>query len=187
MPILTNPRWEQFARLVVQEGTLHNRNGRSMSDLYLRAGFESEPTMCSARANASRLLRTVKPVIDRIRELQEDAAKLTGVTVATITGELDAIADIAMTEKQCGAAVSAITSKAKLHGLFVDRQETGKPGDFSKAETAAELAETMLRSVNPDLRTITAEQREMCLEEMDRHSRVLQTIADGRGSASRAD
>lgn len=55
----------------------------------------------------------------------------TQVTVASITEDLDRIAAGAEANLQFGAAKGAVETKAKLHGLLVDRKETGAPGEFA--------------------------------------------------------
>ncbi len=55
----------------------------------------------------------------------------TRVTVETITAELDEARALALRCDQPSAAISATATKAKLHGLIVDRKESGQPGDFA--------------------------------------------------------
>jgi hypothetical protein len=41
--------------------------------------------------------------------------------------------------EQAGPALNATVAKAKLHGLIVDRKESGAPGDFAALSTEAEV------------------------------------------------
>ena len=47
---------------------------------------------------------------------------------------------------QAGAAVSALTLKAKLAGLIVDKKEVGKPGEF-EGMNVDELRELIARGI----------------------------------------
>lgn len=63
----------------------------------------------------------------------------TKVSVESVTSELDLVRDGALASEQFGAAHAAVVSKAKLHGIMIDRKETGAPGDFAGVQTAEEL------------------------------------------------
>lgn len=65
----------------------------------------------------------------------------TRVTVETITQELDDAASLARRVEQPGAVIQAIQTKAKLHGLLIDRKETGQPGDFDGLKTETEVVD----------------------------------------------
>lgn len=77
----------------------------------------------------------------------------TKVTVETITADLDRIMLAAEEAKQFGAAKGAVDTKAKLHGLLVERRETGEPGAFAQSEddvlqrVQAELGEDAARQL----------------------------------------
>jgi hypothetical protein len=72
--------------------------------------------------------------------------------------------------------VQATSVKAKVCGLFVEKTEIGKPGDFSDTKTCVEIAERLLLEINPNIR-ITDEKREMVLAELDRHIASVAAIA----------
>ena len=55
----------------------------------------------------------------------------TRVTMETISDQLDEDRAFAVRVEQAGPALNATIAKAKLHGLIVDRKETGGPGDFA--------------------------------------------------------
>lgn len=77
---------------------------------------------------ASKMLAEDK-VQARLHELQAEAREKHGVTIESLTAELEEARTIAKAEKQASAAVSATMGKAKLHGLVVDKNEvTGKDG-----------------------------------------------------------
>jgi len=77
MPALANPRHERFAQLIV-EGLMNGERTYSQGRAYIAAGYEAKDAGKrggSAEAAASRLLRKVKPILDRVRELQAEANK----------------------------------------------------------------------------------------------------------------
>ena len=89
-----------------------------------RKAYTVSPTTkpTSIWVNASKLLASTK-VAQRVAELQAEHAKRHEVTVDSLTNELDEVLALAKENKQASAAVQAIMSKAKLHGLIVDKAE----------------------------------------------------------------
>src|SRR5215831_7876973 len=78
MPALANPRHERFAQLIVEGLMNGERKAYSQGRAYIAAGYEAKDAGKrggSAEAAASRLLNRVKPIIDRVRELQAEATK----------------------------------------------------------------------------------------------------------------
>jgi hypothetical protein len=125
MPALTNSRHEAFAQALAR--------GTSASAAYLRAGFKPH------RSNAASLARK-KHISVRVAELQEEqlaihqeataeAAANAKVTIESLIAEAEAARVKAMSEKGgAAAAVSALTAKAKLAGMWrerVDQHNTG--------------------------------------------------------------
>src|SRR6516162_9498493 len=72
MPALSNPRYERFAQALFAGLAGETRVGRAQSTAYLTA-YPNCTNGNSAEAAASRLLRRVKPILDRVRELQAQA------------------------------------------------------------------------------------------------------------------
>src|SRR5215470_3360206 len=73
MPALDNPRWEAFAQAIVKGLASDKPNGKNTQKAaYLAAGY-SPRSDHAAENSASRLMRNVGPVVERIRELQEQA------------------------------------------------------------------------------------------------------------------
>lgn len=102
MPTLKNAKYEAFAQGLAK--------GRSQEDAYAEAGFKPH------RQNASRLM-TNDDIQRRVAELQGKAAQKVSITVESLATELEEARQIAITEKQSSAAVSATMGKAKLFGL----------------------------------------------------------------------
>jgi hypothetical protein len=125
VPVLKNPRHEIFAQALGR--------GFSASAAYMEAGFRPN------RHNAAALARE-KHIITRVAELQEqqlaihqqataEAAANAKVTIESLIAEAEAARIKAMSEKGgAAAAVTALTAKAKLAGMWrekVDQHNTG--------------------------------------------------------------
>jgi len=127
MPALKNPRHEAFAQALAR--------GMSAAASYRQVGFKPH------RANAATLARK-EHISVRVAELQEEqlaihqqataaAAANKQVTIESLIAEAEAARVKAMSEKGgAAAAVSALTAKAKLAGMWrekVDQHNTGSP------------------------------------------------------------
>ena len=77
----------------------------------------------------------------RVEELQAEHRAVHDVTIERLTEKLEDARLLANKEGQAGAAVSAITAMAKLHGLMVDRSkvETSNASDMTPEELVVEL------------------------------------------------
>ena len=181
MPALLNPRWERFSQLVAS-GLANNLLGFTQADAYKAAGYKANGH--SAEVCASRMLKYVEPVVQRIQELHRENGKRRKTTVESIVDRLDLASRIAEEDRLPAALTQAETSKAKILGLQVDRQEVGKPGDFNASQTTDELAQAMLAQAGAS--TITSDMKAMALAELERHSRVLASIAAGEPSSDLA-
>jgi hypothetical protein len=127
MPALKNPRHEAFAQTLAR--------GMSASAAYAEAGYKAN------RHNAAALARE-EHIRTRVTELQEEqlaihkqataeAVANAKVTIESLISEAEAARAKAMSEKGgAAAAVSALTAKAKLAGMWrekVDQHNTGSP------------------------------------------------------------
>ena len=127
MPALKNPRHEAFAQALAR--------GMSASAAYVEGGYKAN------RHNAAALARE-EHIRTRVTELQEEqlaihqqataaAAANKQVTIESLIAEAEAARAKAMSEKGgAAAAVSALTAKAKLAGMWrekVDQHNTGSP------------------------------------------------------------
>jgi hypothetical protein len=111
---LSNARHERFAQELAA--------GKTADAGYKAAGYRKH------RGNAARLSANER-VTERVRELQAIGAERAAVTIQSLIEEAEE-ARIKAMESQNGAAaaVSAITAKAKLAGLWrekVDQHSTG--------------------------------------------------------------
>jgi len=81
----------------------------------------------------------------RISELNRSIAMKTRVTVESLTDEFNDAIALAKETKNAPAITQAALAKGKLHGLIVDRKESGAPGDFAALTTVDEVL-TVIRS-----------------------------------------
>ena len=73
-------------------------------------------------------LFTHPKVSQRVMELQEEARERNMVSIESITQEYEEARQKAMNDGQAAAMVSATTGKAKLHGLFIEKQDVKHGG-----------------------------------------------------------
>lgn len=102
MAVLRNAKHEAFAQGLAK--------GHTADEAYQNAGFKPN------RGNATRL-KANESIQQRVAELQGKAAQKVSITVESLATELEEARQIAITEKQSSAAVSATMGKAKLFGL----------------------------------------------------------------------
>ncbi len=124
MPALKNPRWEAFAQAIVAGLASERPNKKNTAKAaYLAAGY-STTTDNATRAAASRLLTNVIPVVERIRELQEQA-------LARVDRKLD-------------------ISRERIGRNLDEASRTYDPNDLDNAQSAEQLATLLLQSVGLD-------------------------------------
>ena len=115
MPPLPNARQEKFAQNVAK--------GMANTKAYEEAGYNPH------HANPTRM-RNNERVSGRIYELLRKSETDLVVDRNTMT---NVYSDLLHASREAGnynAAKGAADSLAKLHGLMIDRKETGRPGDF---------------------------------------------------------
>ena len=150
MPALANPRWERFAQCLV-EGLLNgHRKSFSHGRAYIAAGYlakDAGKPGGSAEAAASRLLKKVKPILDRVRELQAELAKHTAESREKCVAELNELRRDAHAEKAYGAAVSAVMGKAKILNFINDQVDVKQQVDFNSAQSMTDIGRKLLQSI----------------------------------------
>jgi hypothetical protein len=120
MPILENARHERYAQELAK--------GKTANEAYALAGYVPNGK------NASRL-KGNEGVQTRVEEILRKAAIRTELTVARLTEDLLRIARKGEALKEgsgLSVARQATMDAAKLNGLIMERQEVGRPGDFSR-------------------------------------------------------
>lgn len=108
----------RFAEFYVETG--------NASEAYRRAYNAENMKPQSIWTKASQVLAKGKVAV-RVMELQAEARERSLVTIKSISEQYDADRDLAHSEGQAGAAVSATTAKARLHGLF-EKDNTQRGG-----------------------------------------------------------
>jgi phage terminase small subunit len=129
MTALKNPRHEKFA-LALSEG-------KSATEAYTAAGYKP------CRQNAARLT-TNDDIQARLAEIQGAAAKSAEVTVQSLLDELEHARSRADGLDQLSAAVKAISEKAKISGLLVQRVEVGGVGAFDNCDSREAVADALM-------------------------------------------
>jgi len=148
MPALNNPRWERFAQAIVEGLANGDRKPYSQGRAYIAAGYTAKDQGKrggSAECAASRLLNRVKPILERVRELQAIAARNAAETAEKMAHELNEIQYEARADKAHAAAVSAVLGKARILNIVPD--ESAKPIDFAQANSMHDLGRKLLQSV----------------------------------------
>ena len=108
MPVLANPKHEVFAQELAK--------GRTLEDAYVAAGYSK------SRSNAS-ALRTKYNILERVLELQGAGVERTEVTIEGLIREADELQRLAKASGMYAASITALTAKAKLAGLWIERSD----------------------------------------------------------------
>src|SRR5262245_34910631 len=148
MPALSNPRHERFAQAIFAGLSGETRIERAQSKAYLTA-YPNCSNGNSAEAAASRLLRRVKPILERVRELQAEAnARAThkiDLSRERIGRELDKAARMATEQGNASALVSSALGIAKV--FHSSPNETESTFSFKDATSMQDIGRKLLQSV----------------------------------------
>jgi len=178
MPALANPRHERFAQCIAAALAGETRLEQAQSTAYRNAGYLAKPGN-SAEAAASRLLRRVKPITDRVREIQAQIARKKGRTIEVIVERMALASQIAEEDRNPTAITGAESAIAKVLGIQVERHEHGTPGSFESVDSTADYADTMLKAYSHEQLNVSEGMREMALAELARHAEAMAAIAHG--------
>jgi phage terminase small subunit len=126
MPSLENPKHERFAQELAK--------GKTADEAYQNAGYKPN------RGNAT-TLKANQSILDRVAEIQDRSAIRTEITLQTLMEEAAEIQAAAMKANQHSAAVAALTAKAKLAGLWIDKAENTNRNIDASQLSDAELAD----------------------------------------------
>ena len=161
MPALANPRHEAFAQAIFAGLTGETRVKRAQSTAYLTA-YPNCSNGNSAEAAASRLLRRVKPIIERVRELQAQAnARLQpklDLSRERIGRRLDLASQMAERQENAANIVAAELGIAKVFHRISDAPNASEI-DFDAARSMTDIGRKLLQSVgfaSPDDPSIQA-------------------------------
>src|SRR5215510_9841104 len=149
MPALSNPRHERFAQAIFAGLSGETRIARAQSTAYLTA-YPNCSNGNSAEAAASRLLRRVKPIADRVAELQAQAlAKIErklDVSRERVGKRLDMASKLAEQQGNPANIVAAEAQMAKVFGLHKATDQYN-PVDFNSAKSMDEIGRLLLQTV----------------------------------------
>src|SRR5262249_14314456 len=178
MPALSNPRYERFAQALFAGLAGETRVKRAQSTAYLTA-YPNCSNGNSAEAAASRLLRRVKPIIERVRELQAQAnARLQpklDLSRERVGKRLDLASRIAEQPSNSAAMATSELGIARVFGHLNENTECA-PTDFASAKTMTDIGRKLLQSVgfaSPDDVSIQA-----AIEANDAFIERLEAIRD---------
>jgi tetrahydromethanopterin S-methyltransferase subunit G len=148
MPALSNPRYERFAQALFAGLAGETRIKRAQSTAYL-AAYPNCSKGNPAEAAASRLLRRVKPIADRVRELQAEAnariqPKL-DLSRERVGKRLDLASQIAEQDRNPQAIVASELGIAKVFHRLDTSDD--KPLDFKSARSMQEIGRRLMQSV----------------------------------------
>jgi hypothetical protein len=178
MPALSNPRYEHFAQALFAGLAGETRVKRAQSTAYLTA-YPNCSNGNSAEAAASRLLRRVKPIIERVRELQAEAnARLQpklDLSRERVGKRLDLASQIAEQERNAQGIVASELGIAKVFHHMNDPEPNKL--DFATAKSMTDIGRKLLQSVgfaSPDDASI-----QEAIEANDVFIARLEAIRDG--------
>ena len=162
---LRNVRWERFVQALFE--------GQNITSAYATAGYRRDD------GNAARLRN--RPVVqERLTELQSEVAAKTQVTVASLVDELEEARKRADSLDQLSAVVKAISEKARISGLLVQKLEVGGPGDFSACETVEAVVDELLKyDLNPAYEIATERDRQELIAMTRRHFAAVDEFIAG--------
>jgi len=148
MPALANPRWERFALALFAGLNGKTRIERAQSTAYLAAYPNCKPGN-SAESAASQLLRRIKPITERVRELQEEQSrkiqKKIDLSKERIGRRLDLASQMAEQQQNPAAIVNSELGIAKVFHRI--DEPTDKSQDFSSAQSMTDIGRKLLQSI----------------------------------------
>src|SRR6266487_4683954 len=149
MPALANPRWERFALALFAGLDGKTRIDRAQSTAYLIAYPNCKPGN-SAESAASQLLRRIKPITDRVRELQaEQSAKIQkkiDLSKERIGRRLDLASTMAEQQGNPSGIVNSELGIAKVFHRIDDNSDNGKI-DWNTTTSMKDIGSKLLQSV----------------------------------------
>src|SRR5262249_3240313 len=161
MPALANPRWERFALALFAGLDGKTRIERAQSTAYLAAYPNCKPGN-SAESAASQLLRRIKPITERVRELQaEQSAKIQkkiDLSRERVGRRLDLPSQMAERQENPNGIATAELGIAKVFHHIKDDNDTNHI-DFNSAQSMQDIGKKLLQSIgfaSPDDASIQA-------------------------------
>jgi hypothetical protein len=148
MPALDNPHWERFALALFAGLDGKTRLERAQSTAYLVA-YPNCKSGNSAESAASQLLRRIKPITDRVRELQaEQSAKIQkkiDLSKERIGRRLNLASEMAEQQQNPAAIVNSELGIAKVFHP-IDAPDPNHI-DFNAAQSMTDIGRKLLQAV----------------------------------------
>ena len=149
MPPLDNPRRERFALALFAGLDGKTRIERAQSTAYLAAYPDCKPGN-SAESAASQLLRRIKPITERVRELQaEQSAKIQkkiDLSRERVGRRLDLASQMAERQENPNGIATAELGIAKVFHHIKDDNDTNHI-DFNSAQSMQDIGKKLLQSI----------------------------------------
>jgi hypothetical protein len=154
MPALDNPRWERFAQAIVEGLANGDRKPYSQGRAYIAAGYTAKDQGKrggSAECAASRLLNRVKPILERVRELQAEANKRLqpklDLSRERIGRRLDLASRLAEQQENPTGIVNSELGIAKVFHRISDIEDETQRIDFNSAQSMQDIGRKLLQSI----------------------------------------
>lgn len=163
MPALARPRYEAFAQAILSglsspdhfltQGQAYNKAGYRAKDAGIKGG--------SAEAAASQLLKKIKPIMERVRELQaQQLARLQpkiDLSKERVGKRLALASEMAERLDNPSAIATSEMGIAKVFGHLVEKHEHHLSTDYSQAKTDIDIGTQLLQQVgfaSPDASSV---------------------------------
>jgi phage terminase small subunit len=132
VPVLENARHERFAQELA--------NGKSAAEAYVLAGYKGNSgNACTLKAYPS-IPKRVKEILEarerKHEKSTEKAIEKLALTREWVLARLIENATAAADKKDFSPANRALELLGKEIGMFIDRKESGAPGDFAQLDAA---------------------------------------------------
>lgn len=120
---MLTPKQENFCLAYIETG--------NASEAYRRS-YNAEKMSAKVIANRASELLDNGDIAVRIAELRKPAVEAAQVTLEQHLNDLKRLRDDAWASEKYGPAIQAEISRGKASGLYIDRVESGEPGDFER-------------------------------------------------------
>jgi phage terminase small subunit len=135
MPVLRNPKHERFAQEIAK--------GKSAADAYVLAGYKPSRPNASHLQHDHNVAQRVAEILGNREKIEakavERAIERAGITKADVLAMLIEDRNLAREKGQTAAAIRAAELLGKELGMFIDRREQGRPGEFDGLGRSASL------------------------------------------------
>lgn len=149
---LSNPKHELFAQELA--------NGVSACQAYEKAGFKPDGGNASRLQNDDRIKQRVAALLsERARKhdkATEKAVKELGITKQWVLAKLVTNAERALERDDGSTANRALELIGKEQGMFIDRKESGAPGDFAGLQSAEEVLDLVRKELGDETAALLA-------------------------------